>query len=117
MALRAFGPAQELAGGARHGGAAREEIGLDDLDAQTVADDPRPDFDRGEAGQAKHVHRQPRRHEIIGAMAFFDLEGEQADDNAAVQRFRVPRAVRGLGRDESVAVSGEEGLIGHGAGP
>ncbi len=42
-------------------------------------------------GQPEHVHRQPRRHEISGAMACLDGEGQQSDHNPAMQRVRVPR--------------------------
>ena len=63
------------------------------------------DLDRREARQAEHVDRQPRRHEIVGAVALLDHESQQPDDDAAVQRFRIPRAVRGRRRDEGVAVS------------
>ena len=61
--------------------------------------DSRFDLDRREIRQPEHVHRQPRRHEIVGAVTLLDHEGQQADDDAAVQRFRVPRAVRGRGRE------------------
>ena len=44
-------------------------------------------------------------------------KARQADDDAAVQRVRVPRAARGVGRNEGVAVFGEERLVCHGAGP
>ena len=40
--------------------------------------------------QPKHVDRQPRRHEIGGAVALLDDMGEQADDDAAVHRIRGP---------------------------
>ena len=66
----------------------------------------RLDLDRREIRQPEHVDRQPRRHEIVGAVALLDHERQQPDDDAAVQRFRVPRAVRGLCRDEGVLVSG-----------
>ena len=55
--------------------------------------------------QPKHVDRQPRRHEFVGAVALLDHMGEQADDDAAVQRVRVPRAVRDGRGHEGVAVA------------
>ena len=64
--------------------------------------------------QPEHVDRQPRRHEIGRAVALLDDMGEQADDDAAVHRIRVPRAVAdGIG-DEGVAALGEEGFFFHG---
>ena len=55
--------------------------------------------------QAEHVDRQPRRHEIVGAVALLDHMGEQADHDAAVHRVRVPRPVRDRIGDEGVAAS------------
>ena len=81
---------------------------FDHLDAQAIADEPRFDLDRRQVRQPEHVHRQPRRHEIVGAVALLDHEGQQPDDDAAVQRVRVPRPARGVGGNEGVAVSGEE---------
>ena len=56
--------------------------------------------------QAEHVDGQPRRHEIVGAVALLDHKGQQADDDAAVHRVRVPRSVRDRIGDEGVAASG-----------
>jgi hypothetical protein len=72
-----------------------------------------------EKNSAKHVHRQPRRHEIVGAVALFDDESDQPDDDAPVQRFRVPWAIRGRRWNIGVVdgIVGEEGLICHGAEP
>ena len=87
------------------------------LDAQAVADEPCRDLDRHRYfRQSKHVDRQTRRDEIVRAVARFDLEGEQADDDAAVQRIRIPGSVRDRVGNEGVAVFGEEGLIFHGGG-
>jgi hypothetical protein len=110
--------AQELAGSARHSHATAQKLSLNNADAQAAAHQLCPDLDRRlDVGQAKHIHGQPRRHEIAGAMTLFDHRGEKTDDDAPVQRFRIPRAVRSLCRDESVAVAGEERLIYHGLRP
>src|SRR3954447_3109515 len=89
-ALRSFGLPQQLARSARHRGSAANEIRLDHLDAQAIADQSRLDFDRRRCRQPKHVHREPRWHEIIAAMALLDRESQKANDDAAVQRIRIP---------------------------
>ena len=72
----------------------------------------RPDLDRRhDVRQAKHVDRQARRHEVVAAVTLLDDEAEQADDDAAMQRFRVPWPVRDRRWNEAVTVWGEEGLI------
>ena len=43
--------------------------------------------------QAEHVDGQACRHELVGAVALLDRESEQADDDPAVQRVRIPRTV------------------------
>ena len=53
----------------------------------------RGDLDRRHVRQPEHVDRQPRRHEVVGAVALLDRESQQADDDAAVQRVGVPRPV------------------------
>ncbi|GCC48106.1 hypothetical protein chiPu_0032290 [Chiloscyllium punctatum] len=94
VARRIFRPAQQLAGGARHAGAARDELGLDHLDAEPVAHEPGRHLDRRrDVGQPEHVDGQPRGDEIVGAVALLDDEAEQADHDAAVHRFRAPGAV------------------------
>src|SRR4029077_16921956 len=71
------------------------------------------DFDRHEFRQAEHVDRQPCRDEIISPMMPFDLEREQADDDAAVEGLRIPGAVGDLGGNEAIAIAREEGLVFH----
>jgi hypothetical protein len=83
----------------------------------TNSDHARGHLDRRQGRQPEHIHRQPRRHEAFGSVALLDHRGEQPDDDAAVQRFRVPRPARGIGGNEGVAVFGEEGLICHGLQP
>jgi len=53
-----------------------EKRALDQFDAQAVADQPRLDLDRRQCRQPEHVHRQPRRHEIVGAVALFDRKSQ-----------------------------------------
>jgi hypothetical protein len=90
-------------------------------DAQAVADLFCPDLHRRhDLGQAKHVDGQPCRHELRAAVTLVYHMGKKSDDDAAVHRFRIPRPVANGRRDEVVAVSGEERLIGrcnvHGGG-
>jgi hypothetical protein len=104
---------QQLAGGARHRDASGEEVGFDDANAQPVADQLRLHFDRRhDVGQAKHVDRQARRHEICAAVTLLDDMGEEPDDDATVHRFRIPWTVRDRVGDESFAARGEERLVG-----
>jgi hypothetical protein len=117
LAWRIFRLPQQLAGRTRRDGTTAEELGLDQLDAQAVADEFCRDFDRRHIRQAKHIDGQPRRHEFIAAVALLDHKGQEADDDTAVQRIGVPRPVRNLGGNERVVFSGEERLICHGAEP
>ncbi len=64
--------------------------------------------------QAEHVDRQPGRQEILIAVPLLDHEGEQPNDDAAVQRRRIPRPVGGPGGHEGILVAREKGLICHG---
>jgi hypothetical protein len=74
--LRVLRLAQQLAGGARHADAAAVKIGFDHLDALAIANEFCGDLDRRQRRQAEHVHRQPRRHEIVGAVALFDRKSQ-----------------------------------------
>ena len=79
------------------------KLGLHHLDAHAVADAFGLDLDRRRGvRQAEHVDGEPRRHEIVGAVALLDHMGEQADNDTAVQGIGVPRAVRnGRGHEGS----------------
>ena len=50
-------------------------------------------------------------------MTLLDREGEQADDDAAVQRLGIPGTVGNFGWDEGIAIAGKKGLVVHGARP
>ena len=95
LARRVFRPAQQLAGGARHAGAAGEELGLDHPDAQAVADEPCRDLDRRQMLGRRNMSTVSRAGTKSSAPWRCSIaKAKQADDDAAVQRVRVPRPVR-----------------------
>ena len=78
----------------------------------------RRDLDRRQdVRQPKHVDRQPRRHEVVGAVRSSISKAEQADDDAAVHRVRIPRTVGDRVGMKASRSSREERLVCHGGRP
>ena len=95
----------------------RKELGFDHLDAHAVADQFCRDLDRRQdVRQPEHVDRQPRRHEIVGAVTLprSTWASRPITTRPCIEFGSHGPFETGIG-DEGVAASGEEGLICHGA--